>query len=143
MAVAAVDTNILIGYKNTSGGEQHDRATAIVRGMDSGTLPTGRVTEYILLETLNWINERHRHDIAVDLRQRLTESAGFETVQTAQKDFHRAVEIFETDDKLSFGDATLVAYMERKEIKYLYSFDDDFDGLDQCTRLASATNPFA
>ena len=34
---------------------------------------TARVTNYVLLETLNWIHERQRHDIAVDLKARLGE----------------------------------------------------------------------
>ncbi|MFC6963744.1 type II toxin-antitoxin system VapC family toxin [Halocatena marina] len=141
MAVAVVDTTILIDYKNTGAGERHDRAEAIVRSIDTGTLPIGRVTNYILSETLNWLNERQRHDIAVDLRRRLAESAGFELVHAAQKDFHRAVELFETYEGLAFGDATLIAYMEREGIEYLYSFDDDFDVVDHCTRLKSADNP--
>ncbi len=92
--------------------------------------------------TLNWLHERQRHDIAIDLRTRLSNSAGFELVHSAQKDFHRAVELFETYDGLAFGDATIVAYMEREGIEFLYSFDDDFDGLDGITRLDTATNPY-
>ncbi|WP_158055617.1 type II toxin-antitoxin system VapC family toxin [Halorussus halophilus] len=142
MAVSVIDSNILIDYKNTGLGERHERAETIVQAIDSGTLPTGRVTNYVLVETLNWIHERHRHDIAVDLRQRLSNSAGFELVHSAQKDFHHAVELFETYDNLAFGDATIAAYMERENIEYLYSFDDDFDVLDNVTRLEVADNPF-
>lgn len=32
--------------------------------------------------------------------------------------------------------------MEREEIEYLYSFDDDFDVVGECTRLDTATTPF-
>jgi predicted nucleic acid-binding protein len=142
MAIAVVDTNVLIDYKNTGAGERHNRAEEIIQGIDTGTLPTGQVTNYILLETLNWIHERQRHEIAVDLRRRLTESAGFELVHAAQKDFHRAVEMFETYEGLAFGDATIAAYMERENIKYLYSFDNDFDAVDRLTRLETADNPF-
>ncbi|WP_324254655.1 type II toxin-antitoxin system VapC family toxin [Halapricum desulfuricans] len=91
---------------------------------------------------MNWIHERQRHNIAVDLRTRLSESAGFELVHAAQKDFHRAVELFEIYDKVSFGDATIAAYMERKGIEYLYSFDDDFDTIDGITRLETPDDPF-
>jgi len=141
MAVAVVDANVLIGYKDT-GDERHDRAERLVTGFDTGRLPTARVTNYVVAEALNWIHERQRHDIAVDLRRRLADSAGFELVDSAQKDFHRAVDLFETYDGLAFGDATVAAYMEREGIEYLYSFDDDFDGVDSVTRLATAENPF-
>jgi len=52
------------------------------------------------------------------------------------------MELFETYDGLAFGDATIAAYMERTDVKYLYSFDDDFDALDWVTRLETADNPF-
>ncbi|WP_353635026.1 PIN domain-containing protein [Halobacterium sp. NMX12-1] len=142
MAVAALDSNILIDYKDTSAGGRHERAENIIYAIDAGDLPTARVTNYVLLESLNWIHERQRHDIAVDLRHRLSKSAGFELVHAAQTDFHRAVELFETYDKLAFGDASIAAYLERSDIEYLYSFDDDFDVLEDITRLDTAENPF-
>lgn len=143
MTRAVIDSNVLIDYKDTGAGGRHDRADAIVRGIDRDDLPTVRVTNYVLLETLNWIHERQRHDIAVDLRSRLSESAGFELVHGTQSDFHRAVELFETYDSLAFGDATIVAYMERTGIDHLYSFDEDFDVVDGLIRLDTPDDPFA
>ncbi|QSG08045.1 PIN domain containing protein [Halapricum desulfuricans] len=52
------------------------------------------------------------------------------------------MELFEIYDKVSFGDATIAAYMERKGIEYLYSFDDDFDTIDGITRLETPDDPF-
>lgn len=141
MAVAVVDTGVLVGMVDND-DERHDVAMEIVRGMDHGDLPTSRVTNYILLETLNWIHNRKRHAKAVETYERLNQSAGFEVLHAAQKDFLRAVELFETYDGLSFGDATIAAYMQREEIGYLYSFNDDFDTLDDITRLETADNPF-
>ena len=141
MAVAVVDTGVLVGMVDND-DERHDVAMEIVRGMDHGDLPTSRVTNYIVLETLNWIHNRKRHAKAVETYERLNQSAGFEVLHAAQKDFLRAVELFETYDGLSFGDATIAAYMQREEIEYLYSFNDDFDTLDDITRLETADNPF-
>jgi predicted nucleic acid-binding protein len=141
MAVAVLDSNILIDYKDTSADSRHELAEEIVYAIDSGDLPTVRVTNYVLLESLNWIHERQRHDIAVDLRNRLSKSAGFELVHAAQKDFHRAVELFEAYESVAFGDVTTVAYMEREGIEYLYSFDDDFDVIEGITRLETPDNP--
>lgn len=141
MGVAVVDTGVLIGMTDVD-DEHHDTAMEIVRGMDHGTLPTGRATNYIILETLNWIHARKRHEKAVETYTRLNESAGFEVVHTAQKDFHRAVELFETYESLAFGDATIASYMEREGIEYLYAFDDDFDVIDAITRLETPTDPF-
>lgn len=141
MALAVVDTGVLIGMADVD-DEHHDVAMEIVRGMDHGDLPTGRVTNYVVLETLNWIHARKRHEAAIETQTRLHESAGFEVVQAAQTDFHRAVELFETYEGLAFSDATIAAYMAREDIEYLYSFDDDFDVLETVTRLETPTNPF-
>jgi len=142
MAVAVVDTAVLLGTVDAD-DHHHDVAMEIVRRMDGGTLPTGRITNYVILETLNWIHGRHRHDKAREVYGRLKESGGFEILHAAQKDFTRAVDVFDTYESLSFGDATIVAYMEREDLKYLYSFDDDFDAVDDTTRIETADNPFA
>lgn len=141
MAVAVVDTGIFVGIADTE-DRHHATASEIVRRMDHGDLPTGRVTNYVAHETLNWIHARLYHGKATETYERLDESAGFEIVQAARKDFGTALEYFETHDGLSFGDATIVAYMQREDIEYLYSFDDDFDVIDGITRLESAENPF-
>lgn len=141
MAVTVVDTGVLIGMAD-SDDQHHDIATEIVRGMDHGELPTGRVTNYVILETLNWIHTRQRHEKAVETHTRLNESAGFEILQAAQKDFPRAVDLFKTYETLSFGDATIGAYMQRTGLEYLYSFDDGFDVLDHITRLDTPDTPF-
>ena len=142
MTVAVLDSNILIDYKDTSADSRHERAENIVHAIDRGDLPSARITNYVLLESLNWIHERRRHDIAVDLRNRLSSSAGFELVHSAQKDFHRAVDLFETYESLAFGDATIAAYMERETIEYLYSFDGDFGVIESITRLETPDDPF-
>ena len=141
MAVAVVDTGVLIGMADVD-DEQHDVALEIVREMDHGNLPTGRVTNYIVLETLNWIHERKRHQKAVETYKRLNQSAGFEVLHAAQKDFTSALSLFQTDEGLSFGDATIAAYMQREGIEYLYSFDEDFDTVAGITRLETANTPF-
>jgi predicted nucleic acid-binding protein len=141
MAVAVVDTGVLVGMADVE-DEHHDTAMEIVSGMDHGDLPTGRVTNYIALETLNWIHNRKRHEKAVETYERLNQSAGFEILHAAQKDFTSALSLFQTYDSLSFGDATIAAYMQRENIEYLYSFDDDFDAIEGLTRLESADNPF-
>jgi predicted nucleic acid-binding protein len=143
MTHALVDTVVLVDYKDTDAGDRHERAKEIVRGIDSGDLPRSRVTDYVMVETLNLINERQRHDIAADLFTRLNESAGYELVQAADKDFRRALELFQTYEPLSLGDATIAAYMERTGIEHLYSYDDNFDGIEWITRFDTATDPRA
>jgi predicted nucleic acid-binding protein len=70
MVTAVVDTNVRIGRADAD-DEHHEVATEIIRGLDHGTLPTGRVTNYVALEALNWISDRKRHAKAVETYDRL------------------------------------------------------------------------
>ena len=70
----------------------------------------------------------------------------FERLHVSRARFDEAVEIFErdTDQQLSFTDATLVAQVHNRDIDTLLSFDDDFDGLVDRTdpeELAPEHNP--
>jgi len=67
--------------------------------------------------------------------------AHFDIVHSTQCDFNAAQPIFRQYPELSFVDATIAAYMNREGVKYLYSFDDDFDAVDGIVRLSTADNP--
>lgn len=142
MAATAIDTGVLVAMADTD-DDHHEIAMEIVRQIDHGDLPTAHVTNYVILETLNWIHARHSQTKAVAFDRRLAQSAGFEVHHAAQKDFGRAHDYCERYAELSFGDATIVAYMARTDLEYLYAFDDDFDAVEHVTRLASAHDPFA
>lgn len=141
VAATVVDTNVLIAYAD-SDDPHHAEAGDIVEGIDAGDLPTGRVTDYLVAETLNYVGERDHHDTAVDLYRRVDRSAGLEIVETTSSDFSSGIQLFERYAGLSFVDATTVAYMRRTGVEHLYSFDDDFDALDDVCRLTTGQDPF-
>lgn len=141
MATALVDSSVLIAATSAR-DHHHDEAAAIVHAIDRGDLPMGHVTNYALTETLNFVHERMGHTVAIDLLDRLVESSGFELVHTPQDDFDVGRIRFRRYDGLAFGDATMVAYMERIGLEYIYSFDTDFDAVDGITRLDTPIDPF-
>lgn len=142
MPVALLDTNVLFASASAR-DEYHSRAREIIRGVDHGTLPETVVTNYVVAETLNLTRERLGPETATDMLDRLIEGAHFEVTHAPQADFTAAQALFRRYSGLSFVDATLVAYMQRKDVDYLYSFDDGFDAVDGLTRLETAENPFS
>jgi len=141
MAVVGIDSNVLIAMASKR-DTHHEAGRAIVERIDDGDLPTARATNYVVAEVLNFIHERHTHAFALDTYRRLEGSAGFEIVHAAKTDYTTAVDLFGTYEGLSFVDATIAAYLSREDVEYLYSFDDDFDTLDDVTRLATVAHPF-
>ncbi|WP_050048202.1 type II toxin-antitoxin system VapC family toxin [Halanaeroarchaeum sulfurireducens] len=141
MGVALLDTNVVFASASAR-DEYHDPASEIVHGIDHGDLPDAIVTDYVIAETLNLTRERLSPRAANQLLDRLIEGAHFEIVHTPKADFNAAQPIFRQHPALSFVDSTIVAFMGREEIVYLYSFDGDFDGIETLSRLDSAANPF-
>lgn len=45
--------------------------------------------------------------------------------------------------QLSLTDGIIAAYARHHDLEYIYGFDGGFDGLDDVTQLAVATDPYA
>ena len=135
-----IDTSVLFAAASAR-DRYHDRASAIVSGIDDGGLPEALVPDYVVAETMNLTRERLGAEVATDLLDRLTDGTHFEVVHTAQADFTAAKALFRTYSGLSFVDATLAAYADRRAIEFCYSFVDDLDAVPALTRLDTATDP--
>lgn len=136
-----VDANIVIAARLRRDAT-HDRAKAIVTGIDRGNLPTAVVLTDVLTEVLNYLNERASHGMAVATLDALVESSGFELVRPTNTDFTTGRSLFRRYEGLSLTDAVIAAYIGREELGYLYSFDDDFDALDGFSRLETVDHPY-
>jgi len=141
MAVVAVDANVLISARLVR-DQNHDRGDAIVEAIDQGKLPTAVVLSDVVEEVINYLQTRGGHDVAVETLDALIESSGFELEQTPKSDFDAGRSLFRRYEPLSLTDAIIVAAMKRKEIEYLYSFDDGFDGVPAISRLTTPDDPF-
>jgi predicted nucleic acid-binding protein len=138
---ALLDATVLIAAAD-SDDTDHAAGLAIVRGVDHGDLPTGVITNEALLETLNYVEERLSHERAVDLLDRFVRGAHFELPYNPKKNYGVGRSLFRETAGLNFGDCMQTAFMRSDGIEYVYSFDDDFDGVDGVTRLNSAVNPY-
>lgn len=141
MGSVVVDANVLIAAR-LSRDQNHDRGKAISDAIDQGNLPTAYVLSDVLEEVINYLQARAGHDIATETLDALIESSGFSFIQTSKTDFSAGRSMFRRYESLCLTDAVIVATMQRKEIDYLYSFDDGFDAVTELTRVTTAENPF-
>lgn len=142
MGEAVVDTTVLYAAANRC-AQRHDTAFSIVRGADSGELPKLRVPDPILVETMNGLARDVGHKTARDVLDRLREGTNFEIARESSAVWSRGIERFENTVRLSLADGLLVASASRNDCEYVYSFDDDFDGVDGLSRLDAPVDPFA
>jgi predicted nucleic acid-binding protein len=141
MPGVVVDSNVLIAAR-LSRDQNHDRGTAITDAIDQGDLPRAYVLSDVLEEVINYLHVKAGHDAATETLDALIQSSGFSLTQTSKTDFNAARSVFRRHETLSLTDAVIVATMQRREIKYLYSFDDGFDGVSDVTRLTTPDDPF-
>jgi predicted nucleic acid-binding protein len=141
MARALVDATVTVAFADTD-DEHHDRGSRIVRGIDHGSLATGVVTHEALVETLNYINERSGHTKAAQLLDLFEESAHYRLPPGSKTNVGRGRGIFRQYPELSLGDAMQVAFMRSEGLSYIYSFDNDFNRVEEITRINAPTNPF-
>ena len=142
MPVTFVDSNVLIAA-GLARDANHETGREILQGIDSGELPPARLSNYVAAELLNYMHARGVHSAGLDFYDHLSVADGFEIVHATKQDYHGAVSLFDRRPRLSFVDATIVSYMWREGLAYLYSFDDGFDGVEGVTRLDVPENPFA
>lgn len=141
MGRAVVDANVLITAR-LSRDQNHSRGAAISEAFDRGDLPTVYVLSDVLEEIINYLQARSTHDVAVRTLDALIESNGFEIIHTPKRDIDSGRSLFRKYESLSLTDAVIAASMRRRELEYLYSFDDGFDAVDGISRITTADNPF-
>jgi predicted nucleic acid-binding protein len=141
MPRALVDTTVLFAAAYRRDGA-HDVALPILQGIDTADLPEAVVLDFVLAETLNGLTTHAGHDVAVDFLDRIEENTRFHIDSLTADGFATAKALFRGYERFSLVDACLVAYMQTEGIGYLYAFDDDFDAVEDVSRLDTATNPY-
>jgi len=157
---AIVDTTVLYAAGNRR-ATHHEEALAIVKAADRGDtplpkgvsvsnnsplescdLPVLRIPGAVLIETMNGLHRTVGHDTAVDMLNRLQAGSGFETGKASAATWSTATRLFQDTERLSLGDALIVTDAHHHDIPYIYSFDTDFDGINDLTRLNKAEGPY-
>jgi len=138
---ALVDTTVLFAatYRRDSA---HDAALPILKGIDTAALPETVILDYVLAEKLNGLTTHAGHAAAIDFLDRVEENTRFHIDSVTADGFVTAKALFRQQEKFSFVDSCIVAYMQAEGLGYLYAFDDDFDAADDVYRLDIATNPY-
>jgi len=141
MPRALVDTSVLYAavYRHDSA---HDDALPILRGIDSAVLPEAVLLDYVLAETLNGLTTHAGPEAATDFLDRVEQNTRFHVDSLTSDAFATGKALFRQYDRFSFVDACIVAYMQAEGLRYLYAFDDDFDAVEDISRLNTAKDPY-
>jgi Predicted nucleic acid-binding protein, contains PIN domain len=133
------------------GASRHETAEKALSDLLNGGHGQPYVTDYIYDEMVTLtLTRTDSHAEAMRVGRRLRGTGEFPELfhlrSISQPVFETAVDVFERydDQRLSFTDATTVAFTETRDIATVLSFDDDFDGIVDRTDpadLAREHNP--
>lgn len=91
-------------------------------------------SDYVLDELLTWIRSHKGSKTSITVLDMLLDSE-IKIVRIQDQHLLAATEIFRKYGNLSFTDCTTVALMLDRGIKYICSFDSDFDSIKGVFRL--------
>jgi predicted nucleic acid-binding protein len=126
-----VDTGVLYAHHDRD-AEHHEAAKEAMTAVLNGEYGQPYVTDYVYDETVTLTRRRMEgFDDAKTVSDRILGTDALKLIRIERRYFEKAVETFERykDQSLSFTDASTVSVTEEREIDYVLSFDDDFDGV--------------
>jgi predicted nucleic acid-binding protein len=132
MAVALLDTNILIRHLVGDHPEQSPRATAFLHRVEAGEV-TVRTTELVVFETVFTL-ERHYQQSKARIREVLLPLLELPGILLPGKRRLRRVFDRYVDLNLPFADAYHAVLMEHLKLTEIISFDRHFDRVPGITR---------
>lgn len=115
---------------------RHADASPILYAADEGDIGPLLVTDYILAETLNFLQRKGTPDMAREVLRRLEASSGFRIERLPDSVYAAARhDVYPRYPTLSFVDACTVALMAHQRLTTLYSYDSGFDAVASLSRM--------
>lgn len=128
-----LDTNVLLRYLTGEDADKAEQALSLLLRIERGEEKV-MTSPLVIFETIYTLQKTYkipRQKIS-DLMLPIIFSRGLQLVD--KEVYPRAFDLYTTKN-ISFGDAYNAAYMLIEEIRDIYSWDTDFDKIDDITRI--------
>lgn len=123
---AIIDSGVWIAAKHAS-DQYYEKASKIINAWNDNSIGHVFITDYVVLETANFLLRKASFETALEAIRMLTESERI-SVRYVDGLMHVLImKLFQQYRGLSLADCSLIALAEEENIKELYSFDKAFD----------------
>lgn len=129
-----IDSVVWIGAK-LKNDNWHKQSAKIIKKFINKDIQTAYVTDYIVLESVNFILRKGGFDAALETLKIFENHERIKIINVDEITFAHASSIFKQYPGLSVTDASIVATMNELEIFKIYSFDKGFDMIPWIERL--------
>ena len=128
-----VDTNVFLRFLTADLPVQAERCAALVQRLHEGT-EVVQIAPLAVAEII-WTLERFYKLTKAEVTAKVSPLLKLKGLRVVNKElFLGALELF-AEKNISFTDAYIAVQMERSGVEEIYSYDQDFDRLDQVIRL--------
>lgn len=134
---AIIDSGVWIAAKHAS-DQYYGEASKIINSWNDGSIGYVLITDYVVLETANFLLRKTSFGTALEAIRMLTESQRIRVRYVDALMHARIMELFQQYKDLSLTDCSLIALAEEEDVKELYSFDTAFDKIKSVQRSKSA-----
>ena len=122
-----VDTNILLRFLTRDDVEKAEACRMLLEQAERGEV--NLVISHLVLAELAWTLKSYYRLSRQEITENLRELLNLRSIRVSQKALLlRAVQLYEQFN-VDFTDAYNVAEMEKRSIRHIYSYDEDFDKL--------------
>lgn len=123
---AIIDTIVWVGAKSKD-DQFKVRSREIIENFLNGNIKKIYITDYVLLETINFLLKKESFENANKALNMFLQSDRIEIIYADELMLQDIKKLFEEYKVLSLTDCSIIALMKEKGIKYLFSFDSGFD----------------
>ena len=123
---SVIDSPVWIGAKSEK-DQYRLKCLEILTHFNNGNIKNVYITDYILLETINFLLRKENFEEANQALFNFLQSDRVEIVFVDEVMLEDMKEIFKKYKNLSLTDCSIISSMREKNIKYLFSFDSGFD----------------
>ena len=120
--------------------EHHKETSKIIKWVNQQTEYKIVVTNLILAEVVNFLKRKKFFKLANDIADIFITNDKIELYFDDQTMSNISINLFKQIDRLSYVDASSVVFCRKLDCEYLISFDTDFDGIKNITRIIQIPN---
>lgn len=128
-----IDSNVFIGWWDKT-DQYHGKSLALAQQFREGKVRKVYVTNYVVLETINFLLKRVSFEQAEEAYSYFRNTEGIEIVYVDATTQQEIEKVFEKYKNLSLTDCSLIMLAHNKGIREIYSFDSGFDKVKDLQR---------
>ncbi|HMF32638.1 MAG TPA: PIN domain-containing protein [Candidatus Lokiarchaeia archaeon] len=114
----------------------HEAGKKILTALANNQLGIAIISDQIFNEVVTFLRKKFGFDASNRAAEGMINSPHVATRMIDENTFNATYHIFQLYERLSFTDASTVVIMKNEGIRFLFSFDSDFDGIKDVVRLA-------